>query len=198
MIDRSIALLIVFAVVFFAGGTLFSSPDRLETIQPIPFNHEVHASFAIECGDCHFRCEKNRDAGGDIECDACLESTSIFCEAHLACPDHNSAGVPELAVCVECHEDDDPDTPQKAALLSYVESGNPIPWKRISTLPGSNALFSHRRHALIGEIQCQECHGPMESMTEPPQQPPEEFGMDWCVECHQTKSVNEGCVACHR
>jgi hypothetical protein len=196
--DRSVGLLVLFAVTFFAGGLLLSAPDPVEVLQPVPFNHKIHATFNVGCGDCHFRCEKTRDEDGDLECDLCAQSDVFFCEQHIACPDHTLPGLPSVEVCASCHEGDDPETPAKAALMEYVDELRPIPWRRVTALQESNVFFSHRRHALLAKIDCKTCHGDVGHMESPPSAPQVETSMDWCLACHREQDQDEGCVRCHR
>lgn len=196
--DRSIGLMVLVGVFFFAGGFLFRGGPSPDASQPIPFNHKVHAANDIACSECHFRCEQNRDEDGDLACAACEESAFIFCENHVACPDHKLPGLPGAEVCASCHEGDDPEGPGKTALLAYLESGRPIPWERVTRIETSNVHFSHRTHAIVEEILCVECHGDVGSMESPPSRPAVDVRMDWCLRCHHEQGASEGCVACHR
>jgi hypothetical protein len=197
-VDRSLGLFVLIGALFFAGGALLARSSSPAIEQPFPFNHKVHAEGDVDCSDCHFRCEKNRDEDGDLDCAKCEESEFIFCEEHVVCPDHTLPGLPGLSVCAGCHEGDDADSPQKETLIGHLESGEPIRWKRVTSLSTSNIYFSHRTHAVLKKIPCSECHGDIEKMTEPPRRPPLEMGMEWCLDCHHEEGASEGCVACHR
>lgn len=177
---------------------IFSAGGPEEVVQPIPFNHKLHVESDIQCSECHFRCEKNRDEDGDVDCSGCEESEFFFCEDHLLCPDHKLPGLPGLEVCAGCHDADEGDEPSKAVLATHLTEGKEIPWRRITRLPSSNVYFSHRRHAILGKIPCSECHGVVEEMTEPPRVPPVDLSMDGCLECHHESDESEGCVGCHR
>lgn len=196
--DRSAGLLALFGAIFFAGGMLLTPTSHPDVVQPIAFNHKVHGASDVGCNECHFRCEKNRDEDGDLDCARCEASGFIFCEEHVICPDHQLPGLPAVEVCANCHDGDDPDTQEKAALLRYLESGEAIPWKRVTSMNRSNIYFSHRNHAILESIPCSTCHGAMEEMETPPPSPPVEMDMDWCLECHHDEDASEGCVACHR
>ena len=79
----------------------------------------------------------------------------------------------------------------------------PIAWKRIHKLPDF-VYFDHRAH-ITASVQCQQCHGPIETMERVRQY--ETLSMGWCVNCH--RDVNEtgvagrqvhasiDCVTCH-
>lgn len=196
--SRTIGVFLFVGAVFFAGGLLYPEGRPPPVEQPIAFNHKLHAEKGVSCSHCHFRCEKNRDEDGDLDCDACDESEFIFCERHVTCPDHKLPGLPGVAVCAGCHDGDDPDTPAKATLLRHIEAGEPIPWQTVTRIDGSNVHFSHRTHAMLGKILCSECHGEMETAESPPTRPAVEVDMDWCIDCHHSLDASEGCVACHR
>ena len=195
---RSLGLMALFAIVFFGGGLLFSEPPPAAASQPIAFNHRLHKTLNIGCGECHFRCEKNRDESGDLACEACARSDVFFCSEHVACPDHKLPDLPSVEVCATCHASDEAETPQKAALMEYIDTQRPIPWQRVTFLDEANAYFSHRRHAQLGRIACSECHGDVGGMEAPPAAPPVAMSMDWCLQCHREKEQSQQCVNCHR
>ena len=62
----------------------------------------------------------------------------------------------------------------------------PIEWIKIHNLP-DHVYFNHAQHVSIGEIECQECHGPVEKMEVVEQHSP--LSMGWCVNCHRTTEV---------
>ena len=62
----------------------------------------------------------------------------------------------------------------------------PIPWIRVHNLP-DHVFFSHAQHVDVGEIECQTCHGPIETMDVVSQHAP--LSMGWCVNCHRQTDV---------
>jgi len=70
-------------------------------------------------------------------------------------------------------------------VLAFI--GKPIEWVRIHNLP-DHVYFNHSQHVVAGNIECQTCHGPVETMEEMYQFAP--LSMGWCVNCHRTTEVN--------
>ena len=62
----------------------------------------------------------------------------------------------------------------------------PIEWVRIHNLP-DHVYFNHSQHVTVGKLQCQTCHGPVETMKELYQYSP--LSMGWCVNCHRQTEV---------
>lgn len=62
----------------------------------------------------------------------------------------------------------------------------PIEWIRIHNLP-DHVYFSHAQHVSVGEVECQQCHGPVEEMELVKQYAP--LSMGWCVNCHRETEV---------
>ncbi len=65
----------------------------------------------------------------------------------------------------------------------------PIEWTRIHNLP-DHAYFNHAQHVTVGKVECQTCHGPVESMEVVKQHTP--LSMGWCVNCHRQTEVKFG------
>jgi mono/diheme cytochrome c family protein len=70
------------------------------------------------------------------------------------------------------------------AVLAQVQK--PIEWTRIHNLP-DHVYFNHSQHVTAGGIECQTCHGPVETMPELYQFSP--LSMGWCINCHRTSEV---------
>jgi hypothetical protein len=62
----------------------------------------------------------------------------------------------------------------------------PIEWIRIHNLP-DHVYFNHAQHVTAGKVECQTCHGPIETMEEVYQYAP--LSMGWCVNCHRNHDV---------
>jgi mono/diheme cytochrome c family protein len=62
----------------------------------------------------------------------------------------------------------------------------PIEWKRIHNLP-DHAYFNHAQHVAVGKVECQQCHGPVETMEVLKQYAP--LSMGWCINCHRETEV---------
>ncbi len=62
----------------------------------------------------------------------------------------------------------------------------PIEWTRIHNLP-DHVYFNHSQHVSVGQIACQKCHGPVETMDVVYQY--STLGMGWCINCHRETEV---------
>lgn len=129
-----------------------------EPDQPIAFSHKVHAGDnKIDCMFCHFAAEKGRHAG-----------------------------IPPANVCMNCHTQIKKDSPEIAKIKTALEQNKPIEWTKVHRLPDF-AYFNHSQHVTSGKVSCQDCHGPVETMTRMRQDEP--LTMGWCMECHRAKGI---------
>ena len=71
--------------------------------------------------------------------------------------------------------------------LQYTGEEKPIKWVRIHNLPDF-AYFNHSQHVTVGGVECQTCHGPVETMDELYQYSP--LTMGWCIDCHRDTKVD--------
>jgi hypothetical protein len=84
-----------------------------------------------------------------------------------------------------------------------VKTKTPIRWARIHQVPDF-VYFDHRPHVSAG-LECQKCHGPIETMERVRQV--ESLNMGWCVNCHrgrdgtrvrgQLVKASSDCSSCH-
>jgi hypothetical protein len=158
--------------------------------QPIYFSHKVHAGInQINCLYCH---------GGAWE--------------------SKHAGIPTLNVCMNCHKVVNEYTGGPGKYQIKDENGNTIngtteiqklyqyagftpgpgaqwdparakspEWVKIHNLP-DHVYFNHAQHTRVGNVQCQTCHGNIQTMDKVSQQ--SELSMGWCVNCHRQTKVN--------
>jgi hypothetical protein len=179
-----------------------------EPEQPIAFSHRLHAGdLAIDCLYCHTAAEKSRHAG--------LPPASTCMNCHKLVTASWGAIRAEDRVAKE--EKRKPRTiisPELKKLYDYLgldeelkprpdASPEPIPWVRVHDLPDF-VYFDHRAHVSVG-VECQRCHGEVESMERVRQV--ESLNMGWCVNCH--REANEqginglpvraslDCASCH-
>lgn len=74
--------------------------------QPLKFSHKVHAE-AAKCDDCHTSVEKAA-----------------------------SAGLPDISVCMGCHEGGPvTDSPEEKKLMTYIKAKTEIGWVRLNRIP---------------------------------------------------------------
>ncbi|HXB33193.1 MAG TPA: c-type cytochrome [Puia sp.] len=181
-------------VVFLIGGYYLSEgaiglgrQQGYQPVQPIFYSHRIHAGI------------------NQISC--------LYCHSNALVSKH--ATVPPLNVCMNCHaaiNEYRPESPKLyredgtevdgtaeiQKLYSYVgydpktstyhsEDAKPVEWIKIHNLP-DHVFFSHAQHTAAGKVQCQTCHGPIQTMDEVHQFAP--LSMGWCVNCHRTTKVD--------
>ena len=143
-------------------------PGRSIT-QPIAFNHRLHIEeVGAECIDCH-----------------------------LYARDGARATIPNIEVCIQCHEEAVTESGEEARTVEHIQDGVPIPWKKVYHVP-DHVYFSHRRHTKLGGIECQRCHGAVEVQEAPFTRPLVRLDMDACMNCHRESKVSNDCILCHR
>ncbi|HNP33848.1 MAG TPA: c-type cytochrome [Flavobacterium sp.] len=153
-----------------------------EPIQPIHYSHRIHAgSNGINCKYCHSAARVSKNAG-----------------------------IPSLNVCMNCHKNisevsDTTATPEHSKAFydaqiqklydavgwdktaqKYTGKTHPVKWVRIHNLPDF-AYFNHSQHVTVAGIECQKCHGPVETYEIQKQFAP--LTMGWCIKCHRETDV---------
>jgi cytochrome c2 len=151
-------------------------------IQPIHYSHRIHAgSNGIDCKYCH---------------------SSARVSKH--------AGIPSLNVCMNCHKNiaevsDTTNTAEYSKAFydaqiqklydavgwdkenqKYTGKTSPVKWVRIHNLPDF-AYFNHSQHVTVAGIECQTCHGPVQTYEIQKQFAP--LTMGWCIDCHRKTEV---------
>jgi mono/diheme cytochrome c family protein len=151
-------------------------------IQPIHYSHKIHA------GD------------NEINCKYCHSSARVS----------KHSGIPSLNVCMNCHKSiaevaETTATPEYSKAFYDAEIGKlyeavgwdkttqkytgktkPVKWVRIHNLPDF-VYFNHAQHVTVGGIECQTCHGPVETYEIQKQFAP--LTMGWCIDCHRKTEV---------
>ncbi len=169
MSRAALALVVAFSGSGVALSFRATDPELAPIVQPIEFNHSVHVARGIGCEDCHQGVQTSA-----------------------------KAGIPRVAVCVDCHAEDTATTPEKDKLKAFAAAKREIPWVRIYRLP-AHVVFSHERHVAMGGVACEACHGDHGRSAAPPPRPASVFpGMNACLACHAAKGASRDCVACHR
>ena len=156
-------------VVAFTLGGFWEEP----VVQPIPFNHRIHAENGLTCDFCH---------------------EYVF--------EKSFAGIPRVEFCMACHSGDITQNPAAKPFIEtirrYSEAGTQNPWVRLYELP-HHVYYSHRRHVGIAGIACETCHGNIGQSETPPTHPiAQTLQMENCVDCHQKQGVENDCAWCHR
>ncbi|NMH27082.1 c-type cytochrome [Flavobacterium silvaticum] len=156
--------------------------QNYEPVQPIHYSHRIHAgSNGIDCKYCHSAARVGKNAG-----------------------------IPSLNVCMNCHKNisEVSDTTATAdhtkafydgeiqklynavgwdkATQKYTGKTQPVNWVRIHNLPDF-VYFNHSQHVTVAGIECQTCHGPVQTYEVMKQFAP--LTMGWCVNCHRKTEV---------
>lgn len=147
-------------------------------VQPIKYSHELHAGkYKINCLYCHSGADKSKQATIPSA------STCMNCHAHVtASAKYDGAVSPEIA---KIYDAVGWDANKKAYDPSKTQK--PIKWVRIHNLPDF-AYFNHSQHVKTGKVECQSCHGPVETMKVVYQQ--SSLQMGWCINCHREAKVD--------
>ncbi|MFO7553713.1 MAG: cytochrome c3 family protein [Desulfobacterales bacterium] len=155
----------IFLVLCFLYFFYASPATRIGPEQPIPFSHRVHAGVK------------------SIQCQ--------FCHPYVDRSVH--PGLPPVEKCLYCHQYIIANHPWIQKEHHYFNTNTPTPWKKVFYVP-EFVFFRHQRH-IKKDIECQQCHGQIETMD---RIPAKRFEMKFCVDCHKLKEANLGCwLACH-
>lgn len=178
------SIFLLLASAYFVYGFLMQVgvDQNYEPIQPIHYSHRIHA------GD------------NEINCKYC----------HSAARVSKNAGIPSLNVCMNCHKNiaevaESTATPEYSKAFydeqiqklytavgwdkstqSYTGKSQPVKWVRIHNLPDF-VYFNHSQHVTVAGIECQTCHGPVETYEIQKQFAP--LTMGWCINCHRKTDV---------
>ena len=156
--------------------------QNYEPIQPIHYSHRIHAgSNGINCNYCHSAARVGKHSN-----------------------------IPSLNVCMNCHKNiaEVSDTTATAdysksfydgeiqklykavgwdqSTQTYTGKTQPVKWVRIHNLPDF-VYFNHSQHVKVAGIECQTCHGPVQTYEIMKQFSP--LTMGWCIDCHRKTDV---------
>jgi len=185
------AVVLLAVLMFFAVSSWSRQPAAAKaSVQPIEFPHNIHVQTY------------------KIDCQYC----------HSDARRSEYAGLPSVERCMGCHKVTAADKPEIKKLAEFAAKREPIPWVRVFKVP-EFTYFPHKPH-VRAEVQCQTCHGPVETMTTVgattgpslvndmlnlvglrPAPPP--LTMGWCIDCHRQQNATKGthapldCVTCH-
>ena len=180
----SVVLFMLVSLYFVYGYMMQIGVDKdYSPIQPIHFSHKIHA------GD------------NGLDCKYCHSSARVS----------KNAGIPSLNVCMNCHKNiaefqGDKDSTYAKSKEFYTEEiqklydavgwdktaqkytgkTSPVKWVRIHNLQDF-VYFNHSQHVTVAGIECQKCHGPVQTFEIQKQFAP--LTMGWCIECHRTTDI---------
>jgi cytochrome c551/c552 len=147
-----------------------------QPVQPIKFSHQLHAGVnKIDCQYCHSGAFQSKNAS--------IPSANVCMNCHnyvQATEKYDGEISPEI-MKIYTALDYNPET------RVYGNNQKPIEWVRIHNLPDF-AYFNHSQHVKVAGIECQKCHGPIQTMEEVYQYSP--LTMKWCINCHKETEVN--------
>ncbi|MEZ0005315.1 mono/diheme cytochrome c family protein [Flavobacterium sp. 28YEA47A] len=153
-----------------------------QPIQPIHYSHKIHAGDnGIDCKYCHSSARVSKTAGIPSlnVCMNCHKNISEVAET-TATPEHSKAfydgEIQKLYDAVGWDK-----TTQK-----YTGKPQPVKWIRIHNLPDF-VYFNHSQHVSVAGVECQTCHGPVETFEIMEQHSP--LTMGWCIDCHRKTDV---------
>lgn len=178
------SIFLLLASAFFVYGYLMQVgvDQEYAPIQPIHYSHKIHAgSNGIDCNYCHSAARVSKNAG-----------------------------IPSLNVCMNCHKNisEVSDTTATAEYSKdfydkeiaklykavgwdkdnqkYTGVTQPVKWVRIHNLQ-SFVYFNHSQHVNVAGVECQTCHGPVQTYEIQKQFAP--LTMSWCIDCHRKTEV---------
>lgn len=164
MQSKSLVAVLILVILVLMGWGVYRGLSQVgnnqgyEPVQPILYSHKTHAGDnKIPCLYCHYGAERSRHAG-----------------------------IPADSVCMNCHKIILKDSPEIAKINKALEEKKPIEWVKVNRL-ADFVYFSHERHVGAGKIQCQTCHGPVETMIRLRQE--NTLSMGWCLDCHRQSDV---------
>lgn len=151
-----IALILLAAITGFLVWWVHSSAFTKVGVtiqQPVPFPHNFHvAGLGLNCRYCHDAVDKS-----------------------------SFADLPPTETCMSCHSQIATDRPVLAPVRESWQTGKPIQWNRVNSLPDF-VYFDHHIHVQKG-IGCETCHGRVDQMTTNVKE--NTLFMTWCLNCHR-------------
>lgn len=178
----SIAMILMGAYFAYSFMMQIGIEQDYQPIQPIHYSHRIHAgSNKIECKYCHSSARVGKHSG-----------------------------IPSLNVCMNCHKQiaavsDTTNTAEyskafydgeiqklykavgwDANTQKYTGKTEPVKWVRIHNLPDF-VYFNHAQHVVVAKIECQTCHGPVQTYEIMKQY--SKLTMGWCINCHRETEV---------
>jgi len=191
-----------------------SRQENYQPDQPIKYSHELHAGInGIDCQYCHNSASKGKHSNIP-SANICMNCHKGITGDNAKFAKYGRKEISKIYASIGFN----PNTRQyfkdyqnmntdsvKALFRGWLEGDealnhserdvqevlaqvqNPIEWVRIHNLP-DHVYFNHSQHVAVAGVECQECHGPVETMEVVRQF--STLSMGWCINCHRTKEVN--------
>lgn len=177
------SIFLLLASAYFVYGYLMQIgvDQGYQPVQPIYFSHKIHAGDnAIDCKYCHSSARVSKTSG--------IPSLNVCMNCHKSIFEYKGETTPEFTK--EFYDGEIKKLYAAAgwndADQAYTGESQPVKWVRIHNLPDF-AYFNHSQHVTVAGVECQTCHGPVETMEEVSQFAP--LTMGWCIDCHRTTDV---------
>ena len=175
--------------------------------QPVKFIHSVHVcENEVDCKYCHHSAYESKHAG--------IPSTNVCMNCHKAVKKGRRYGETEIAKIYDAIGFDPAsgtyvDGSGQNGFIAPQDSyeGDPIRWNKVHNLP-DHVFFSHQQHVVVGGLQCQNCHGDVETYTVGRVAEVDDINqlvdkypglielskptltMGWCIECHNKAEID--------
>jgi mono/diheme cytochrome c family protein len=178
------SIFLLLASAFFVYGYLMQVgvDQNYAPIQPIHYSHRIHAgSNGINCNYCHSSARVSKHSG--------IPSLNVCMNCHKNIAEvSDTTATPEYS---KAFYDNEIDKLYKAvgwdkANQKYTGITQPVKWVRIHNLQ-SFVYFNHSQHVNVAGIECQTCHGPVQTYEIQKQFAP--LTMSWCINCHRKTEV---------
>jgi mono/diheme cytochrome c family protein len=178
------SIFLILASGYFVYGYLMQVgvDQNYEPIQPIHYSHRIHAgSNGINCKYCHSAARVSKNAGIPSlnVCMNCHKNISEVSDT-TATADHTKAfydgEIQKLYTAVGWDQ----------STQKYTGKTQPVKWVRIHNLPDF-VYFNHSQHVTVAGVECQTCHGPVQTFELMKQFSP--LTMGWCIDCHRKTEV---------
>jgi mono/diheme cytochrome c family protein len=178
------SVFLILASGYFVYGFLMQVgvDQNYEPIQPIHYSHRIHAgSNGINCKYCHSAARVSKNAGIP-SLNVCMNCHKTISEVSdtTATADHTKAFYDGEIQKLYAATGWDP------ATQKYTGKKQPVKWVRIHNLPDF-VYFNHSQHVTVAGVECQTCHGPVQTFEVMKQFSP--LTMGWCIDCHRKTDV---------
>ena len=176
-------IFLLLASAYFAFGWMMQIgvDQGYQPVQPIHFSHKIHAGDnGIDCKYCHSAARVSKTSG--------IPSLNVCMNCHKSIYEYKGETTPEFSK--EFYDGEIKKLYAAAGWSdtdqAYTGEPQPVKWIRIHNLPDF-AYFNHSQHVTVAGVECQTCHGPVETMDEVSQFAP--LTMGWCIDCHRTTEI---------
>ena len=184
LVFTSVILLLLSSAYFVYGYLMQIGIDQgYMPLQPIHYSHKIHAGAnQIECKYCHSSARVSKHSG--------IPSLNVCMNCHVNIAEYNGEEDLENGYTKEFYDNEIKKLYKAVGWDEenqvYTGETEPVKWVRIHNLPDF-VYFNHAQHVMVGEINCQNCHGPVEEMEVMYQYSP--LTMGWCINCHRETNI---------